>query len=416
MIKKFKKGSYKMSIVGIISCVIASTVIFTDSVSAKALDVNNTALTTNSNIMNTPKFLVDTPTKTYDNIEGVEKVAGFEFKLPDFPRSNKVDSLQLIKLSDQDNVLCIYLGGDINFTFQVSEKDPLEYLKKIGTIKKGVSNLKVESEEQSMKLGEINGFSVTVTATSPAETLKNGDVRPEFKEVNKYFAWKTEGLWYSIGYNSISTSSAQNKIQSYNISQDDIEKIAKSIVYPKEIKNVKYSVEKEVSTEIATMMIYEKEDLEKAKSLLGFNPKFPLKINEDINIKESAVGISGDSDIKNNNINYELNNFYSNKSGSITFTEKKNLKDYDNIMKNGYINIWDMENEKDKQVKGEKLNINNNEVWKYLYTEKLDDGTPINNGEYIWKENNIYYSVCFFENTDNSDEIIKEFVNSKTID
>ncbi|MFW2490503.1 peptidase M56, BlaR1 [Clostridium chromiireducens] len=414
MIKKFKKDSYKISIVGIVGCVLAGAIILTNSVNVKALDINNTTLTTN--IMNIPKFLVDTPTKTYDNIGRVEKVAGFEFKLPDFPRSNKAESLQLIKLSDKDNVLLIYLDGDINFTFQVSEKEPLEYLKKIGNIKNGLSNLKVESEEQAMKLGEIDGFSVTVTSISPAETLKSGDVRPEFKEVNKYFAWKNEGLWYSIGYNSTVTSSAQNNTQSHNISQDDLEKIAKSIVYPEEIKNVNYSVEKEASTEIATMMIYEKEDLEKAKSFLGFNPKFPLKINEDISIKESSIGISGDSDIKNNNINYELTSFYSNKSGSITFTEKKNLKYYEDILKNGYINIWDNENEKNKQVKGEKININNNEVWKYLYTEILEDGTSINNGEYIWKENNIYYSVCFFEDTDNSDEIIKEFVNSKTVD
>lgn len=414
MIKKFKKDSYKISIVGIVGCVLAGAIILTNSVNVKALDINNTTSTTN--IMNIPKFLVDTPTKTYDNIGRVEKVAGFEFKLPDFPRSDKAESLQLIKLSDKDNVLLIYLDGDINFTFQVSEKEPLEYLKKIGNIKNGLSNLKVESEEQAMKLGEIDGFSVTVTSISPAETMKSGDVRPEFKEVNKYFAWKNEGLWYSIGYNSTVTSSAQNNTQSHNISQDDLEKIAKSIVYPEEIKNVNYSVEKEASTEIATMMIYEKEDLEKAKSFLGFNPKFPLKINEDISIKESSIGISGDSDIKNNNINYELTSFYSNKSGSITFTEKKNLKYYEDILKNGYINIWDNENEKNKQVKGEKININNNEVWKYLYTEILEDGTSINNGEYIWKENNIYYSVCFFEDTDNSDEIIKEFVNSKTVD
>ncbi|MVX67069.1 peptidase M56, BlaR1 [Clostridium chromiireducens] len=414
MIKNFKKDSYKIWIKGIVGCVLAGAVILTNSVNVKALDINNTTLTTN--IMNISKFLVDTPTKTYDNIGRVEKVAGFEFKLPDFPRSNKAESLQLIKLSDKDNVLLIYLDGDINFTFQVSEKEPLEYLKKIGNIKNGLSNLKVESEEQAMKLGEIDGFSVIVTSISPAETLKSGDVRPEFKEVNKYFAWKNEGLWYSIGYNSTVISSTQNNTQSHNISQDDLEKIAKSIVYPEEIKNVNYSVEKEASTEIATMMIYEKEDLEKAKSFLGFNPKFPLKINEDISIKESSVGISGDSDIKNNNINYELTSFYSNKSGSITFTEKKNLKYYEDILKNGYINIWDNENEKNKQVKGEKININNNEVWKYLYTEKLDDGTSINNGEYIWKENNIYYSVCFFEDTDNSDEIIKEFVDSKTVD
>lgn len=112
-----------------------------------------------------------------------------------------------------------------------------------------------------MKLGEIDGFSVTITTTSPAETLKNGYVRPEFKAVDKYFAWKNDGLWYSIRYDSIFIDSGENGNQSYSISQEDIEKIAKSIVYPEEIKNVNYSVEKDVSTEVATMMIYEKKDL-----------------------------------------------------------------------------------------------------------------------------------------------------------
>lgn len=419
MIKQFKPGSYKMSILGIVGCVIASAVIFTNSMNVKALDVNSSTLINESNAISTsktPKFLVDTPKKTYDNIEKVVKVAGFKFKVPDFPKSSKANSLQLIKLSDQDNVLLIYLDGDINFTFQVSEKDPLEYLKKIETEKNHLSNLKVESEEQSMKLGEIDGFSVTVTATSPAETMKNGYVRPEFKEVDKYFAWKNDGLWYSIRYDSIFIGSGENGNQSYSISQEDIEKIVKSIVYPEEIKNVNYSVKKDVSTEVATMMIYEKEDLEKAKGLLGFNPKFPLKINEDIKITGSSVGISGDSDIENNKIDYELANFYSNKKGSLTFTAEKNSKKYKDIMKNGYINIWDMENEKDKEVKGEKLSINNHEVFKCLYTEKLEDGTLINNGEYVWEEDNIYYSVAFWENIDNSDEVVAEFINSKTID
>lgn len=420
MIKQFKKGSYKMSVLGIIGCITAATVILTNSINVKALNINNTTLNTESNAVNTndtPKFLVDSPLKAYSDIQKVEKVAGFKFKLPDFPQANKAESFQLIKLSDQDNALLIYLTGDVDLTFQISEKDPLEYLKKIETVKNRSESLTVESEEQSVKLGDIDGFSVTITATSPTETLKNGQVKPDFKRIHKYFAWKNEGLWYSIMYNSTFTSSQEKGNQTHKISQDNIEKVARSIVYPEEIKNVNYSVEKEEpSTEVATMMIYDKEDLEKANGLLGFNPKFPLKINEYINITGSSVGISSESDIKNNNINYELNNFYSNKGGSITFTEKKNLKDYEDMMKNGYIDMWDMKNEKNIQVKGEKLNINNNEVFKYAYTQKEDNNNSNNQCDYIWKENDLYYSVNFFGNTDNSDKIAAEFINSKPID
>ena len=422
MIKQFKRGSSKISAIGALSCVIATTVILTNSINVKALDITNTTVSAesgaiNTNENNTPKFIVDTPNKAYDNIEKVEKVAGFKFKVPDFPVSSQVESLQLIKISDQDNVLLIYPGGDVDFTFQVSEKDPLEYLKKIETVKNRTSdNLKVESEEQPMKLGEIDGFSVTVSAISPAETFKNGDVKPESQDIDKFFAWKNEGLWYSIRYNSVYISSEANGNQSYSISQENIEKIAKSIVYPEEIKNVNYSVEKEVSTEIATLMIYDKEDLEKAKNLLGFNPKFPLKINEDIKINGSAVGIAGDSDIESNKINYELDSFYSHNGGPITFHQGKTSKDYEDMKKNGYINQKNWETNETEQIKVQKLDINNNEVFKYVYTMKNKYDFSTNYAEYVWKENNIYYLVYMGGNTNDSDEIATDFVNSKPID
>lgn len=56
------------------------------------------------------------------------------------------------------------------------------------------------------------------------------------------------------------------------------------------------------------------------------------------------------------------------------------------------------------------MNINNNEVFKY------EDTRYEPTLHYIWKENNIYYSVMFVDEHENSDEIIKEFVNSKPID
>jgi len=416
MIKQFKKSSYKISRMAAIGCLIATSVTFTNGVTVKALERNNTGIATARNIVNINdkhKFLIDAPLKAYNNIEKVEKVIGFKFKVPDFiPEPNKaeVDSLQVIKLSDNDNVLLIYLANNVNFSFQASEKDPLEYLKKIETEKYGKSDkLKIESEEQTMKLGETNGFCITVTTTSPAETMENGYIRKESQDVDKYFAWKNEGLWYSINYNSILNIKGEESKQMLDISKNNIEKIAKSIKYPEVIRNVDYSVKEEVSTEVCVMSIYDKEDLEKAKNILGFNPKLPLKINEDINISGAVVQVSVDSDIKNNKINYEIDNFYTNKNGSITFNQARTSRDYEDIKKNGYFIDKATEDNKPKQIKAEKLDINNNEVFKYSENEYIPTLT------YRWKENGIYCSVIFFDEAENSDEIIKTFVNSKPI-
>ena len=419
MIKQFKKGSYKISRVAVISCLIATTVSITNCVTVKALDTINTTVTTATNITNSNvkhEFLIDETSKSYDDINKVEKVAGLKFKVPDYlPEGYKLGGFHLLKLSDKDNGLKIFFDSKdkegTDFLVLISEKDPIEAIKKFKTESNGhFQDAKLDTKEESMKLGGIEGSNVTLTATFSPKKMEDGAFTEAYTESNKYFIWKNEGLWYSINYNSVFTNSKnKSKIWS-NLPQDDIGKIAKSIKYPAEVKSVSYSVlEREVSTEIGVMSIYDKEDLEKAKKILGFNPKLPLKINEDIKINGAGVGIAGDSDIKNNKINYEINNFYSNKTGSITFNQGKTSRYYADIKKNGYFITYSTENNKPKQIKAEKLNFNNNEVFKYEETDYSYSLT------YEWKENDIYYSVTFFDKTENSDEIIKGFVNSKPI-
>lgn len=409
MIKDFKKSSYKISASTMLSCIIAITTVFTNGVIAKGVEVNNAVTTSSSNAVNTNdehEFIIDAPIKFYDDIKKVQKIVNFKFKLPDYlPESNKVDDFQIRKLSEKDDDLEMYFANtDGKFSFVVSEQDPVETLKKIECEKiKAIDNSKVESEKSPLKIGEIKGLNVILTTTLPAREIGN-DYSKESKKVTKYFIWKDEGLWYSVEYNSTSKSEESSN-DCVNFSQDIIEKIAESIKYPKEVSNVDYSVRKDVSAEIQSIDIYDKDDLEKAKNLLGFNPKFPLKINEDINITGSMVSISGDSNTKNNEIDYELNNYYANKNGSITFIAQKSSKIYENIMKNGTI-----EENKVEQAQVEKLNINNIEVFKYSSKGVVPQ---IN---YIWKENNVYYTITFFVNIENSDDIVKSFVNSKPIE
>ncbi|NFB30414.1 hypothetical protein EXM76_04655 [Clostridium botulinum] len=121
--------------------------------------------------------------------------------------------------------------------------------------------------------------------------------------------------------------------------------------------------------------------------------------NNDITVDGAGVGISADSDIENKKINYELNVWYNSKIGTITFTQWKSLKKYDDIMK-----------------KVNPIEIDGKKVFKYEdYVEiELDKKSKVEN--YIWEENGSYCEASIEESNGNTDEIAKAFVNSKSID
>ncbi|MCS4470551.1 hypothetical protein JQ032_15555 [Clostridium botulinum] len=240
-----------------------------------------------------------------------------------------------------------------------------------------------------MNLAGINGSNITIKRTSPNNT----------QIIEKFFVWQNEGMWYSIGYDEKWQRSEESK-SAMSTSIDEVGKIASSIKYIDDVKNVNYSAaEKEdISTEEATLEIFDKEDLKKAKELLGFDPKFPLNINKEITINGAAVGFLADSDIKNKKLDYELNIFYNAKIGYITFNQSKSSKKYEDIKK-----------------KVNPIEIDGKKVFKYEdYREtELDKKSKVKN--YIWEENGHYCEASITEGNGNTDEIAKAFVNSKPI-
>lgn len=409
MIKKIKKGSYKSSANIILACLIAAIAVSMNSVMAKGAEVNS------GNVISTSvqhEFIIDAPVKFYTDIKKIESIVNFKFKVPDYlPNGNKVGGFQVRKLSQKDNALEIFIqNSNGSFSFVASNRDPVEILEKIECEKtKTIENSKVESKKEPMKLGGITGVKVTLITTLPCRQIGN-EYSKESKKSSEYFIWKNENTWYGLEYNS-SSESEETSSKLVSISEDDIMKIAESIKIPDEVKNINYIVDKGDSEENSSVYIYQREDFQKAKALLGFDPKFPLKINQDINITGSIVSLSENSDAKNNKISYSLSNFYSNKNGSITFTAQGSSKNYEDIMKQEVVtNQNNSEEVKSQEIKAEKLKINNNDVYKYT---KRGIVSEVN---YLWKENDIYYSVTFFVNTENSDEIFKLFINSKTLD
>ncbi len=113
---------------------------------------------------------------------------------------------------------------------------------------------KVETSKEAMNLAGINESNITIKSTLPGN----------YQEISKFFVWQNEGMWYSIEYNQ-GIQGSKNYKKFMDVSTDDVGKVASSIKYVEDVKNVNYSVKREVSTEIARFAIYDKEDLKKAK-------------------------------------------------------------------------------------------------------------------------------------------------------
>lgn len=419
MIIKKREDSYRISKKAALSCLVAASVILSNGVMAKAADtINNTAVTASIDAQNTNEkhdFLVDTPLKVYDDVQKTEKISNLKFKVPDYlPEGYKADSeAQILKITDTDNSVIKYFDKDRSgmFSFIAFKTDPVESLKKVVNEKTYAD--KLETEQKSMVVSGVNGTNITIKTTKEIkeynEDGSESGKTDKFNETYQYFVWQDSGIWYSINYSEIVDQSNGKTKEFVKLSEDDMGKIVKSIKYPEEVTSVSYQKnEEKLSTEVVVMCVYDKEDLEKAKSLLGFNPKFPLTINENIKVRESSIGVAADSDIENNKINYELDNFYNNKGGSITFTQGKTSKHYEDIITKGYVEYSDTD-----KVKAEKLSINNIDVYKLDETSDKNFSTPCMT--YLWKDGDTYCSTTFFKNIENSDELVKDFMNSKPI-
>lgn len=193
MTKQLKKGSYKISRVDELSCLIATTVSITNGITVKALDVNNNTANniTNTNVKH--EFLIDETFKAYNDINKVGKVASLKFKVPDFlPEGYKLGGFHLLKLSDKDDGLKIFFGSEDKegneFLFQVSEQDPIDVIKKFeDESNERFQDAKVEIKEESMKLEGIDGLKVTLTVTFSPRKIKDGVFIEGYTENNKYF-------------------------------------------------------------------------------------------------------------------------------------------------------------------------------------------------------------------------------------
>lgn len=222
MKKEVEKYYFSLRTKTVLSCIIATAIVLTNSVIAKGIEVNEVKTILRNTIKSNDehRLNINNPIEFDNNIKEIEGNLNFKIKLPEYlPEGYKSGGFELKSISEKDKSIKIFFekAGE-NFSLQVSEEDPAQTLKIMEAERsKAIKDSKIESEKYPLKLGEINGLNIILTTTLP-----------ESKKVSNYFAWKEKELYYSIEYNSM-IQSEDKSTTLVNLSQDTVEKIAKSI-------------------------------------------------------------------------------------------------------------------------------------------------------------------------------------------
>ena len=248
MIKRFKKGSYKMSARTALGCLVAAAVVFTNGVSVSALD--SSKLTTNAEQVQSQaakakdEFLIDEQIKSYSDINKIKKYAGFDFKVPDYViDGNRPFGYHIRKISDSSNAVQIAFNNDERnnnkFSIFMFKGEAGESLKKINESRNNTDNNQdIQVNEQNMNINNIKGRCIELIISDIESNNSDGNLFDS--ECVKYFVWEDEGVSYAIEYSSIFIG---DRVMGASLSQEEIGKIAESLKQLNEIKNVDYTID-----------------------------------------------------------------------------------------------------------------------------------------------------------------------------
>lgn len=414
MIKRFKGGSYKITLATALGCMLVTTVLFTTGIKVNALNLDNegkgnnqidTEKVTQTNIDDKHEFLIDSDIKNYRDVNKIHNLSRFKFKVPDFTMNKISYNSQLIRLDNNEELVNIYFkdkdgvsDNKNSFILQIFDGDPRDVLQKYSKIqfesslrRYGVKtdySLPVEIKDDLQQYDDLNGKCLTInTKYSDTNLIKN-----------KYYLWQNDGLWYSIRYYK-SLINGVNEEVSNDISLDNVYKIANSLVELNKVTNSLYESkfgENDISGVLSN--IYDKEDLKSAEKLLGFNLKIPIKFNENIQINNCDIEYIESSEGKNYNLCSQYN--YGEKGSVILSQSDKNI----------YNNWYDMD-------KTEKIKLSDIDVLKYAdnyYDNQLEKEET--NSLYFWNKKGIYYALEIYNSVDDENEIVKEFIDSNPIE
>ncbi|WP_053956065.1 M56 family metallopeptidase [Inediibacterium massiliense] len=385
MIKNFKKGSYKISVLALSILILLSSITLTNA----QIKYSN------------QEFNLNTSNKHFNTLERAMDFVDFDFKVPDFI-TNKYTFGDISLHKDQLNISfdVANVVDTSAFRLIISKTKLLDHKisndTSIGTYGEKISTKTIL---EPMIIGNIHGTRVTTQThfewtkegiqKLEKNNTKNSKRIPISNFILKDFIWEDNGIWYSINYYCKDTSYYGDSSER-QVSQDDMKVILSSLKYPKELQNMSYESESWKNH----LYIYGSKDLKRAQNILGFIPKFPLQLPGKFTATSSNTGESCYFDTEPWS---RIKTIFENKNDStqkIEFYQTKAPYRYDFLEKNGY----------DRETKDKANTIYIDHMKIFVFKENLQQC-------YIWKKDNIIYTAKFVKTIDSTKDILKAFIH-----
>ncbi|AFS79667.1 putative beta-lactamase regulatory protein [Gottschalkia acidurici 9a] len=434
MIKKFKEGSYKMSITSITTVILLSLVTIVSADGSKLIsNVDKSISQINKDKDDTDfKLYSSDDSLVFSTLDRLKDFVNFEFKVPNYlPSGYKPATLTLEKekeyIANFDFIKYSTdylkypndtpLRSNSYIKLLVSKENIKEYLmNKNKSYENDLDKVDVNFEEEHMTISSIGGSVITIKKNTISDgnrmqvmDMKTGQMidrqvysQPkEIRSVEKYFIWNSKDIWYGIRYYNKIDDINMSYFKEEEISKDDMNQIIMSFKYSDDVywKNhiSESSNDKSPYFLNSNLIIYDKKDLEEAERLLGFKPKLPLKLHGDFVPSLSRVEPLTNSTIetsRNISTYYEQRQQNDNTilSPRITFDQRKNTNKY-------ILSDEEKSNESSIMIEGKK-------VLMYEFDQNRDIIKT-----YIWNEEDILYRVVFVGQIDKQKEIVKTFMN-----
>ncbi len=401
MIKLFKKGSYKLSMLAVSCIIIVGIVTLTN---AGTNQTTASSLKEDTSMMEN-QVLFDSTHRMYGTLEKAVNVSSFPYKVPELlPSGFQFDGITL----------------DVAASKPTKESNvSMRFEKRVGNTSFGSFNLTVirnapelEAVYSEIKQNEVaDEFTLNVKKERFDEHGVNGIKITAFKNnwEKLYYMWQDEGILYLL--------------EEYtDLTAQDLETMIASLKYPDQKMFERY-----VNHDLFTEYIYDTEDLERVPESIGFNPKFPLQLPEGFEASTAfetrKVNFSHPEDEEDRftrllYITYTKKDENGSRESSFSFKQIKNNHLYENMKKNGgiaYSRIDGIAHE----VRVTPLEMEGKEV---LVTEKYKIDGPLSSANapdhmsYFWKEDDVCFQVTFSEDSLENEKIVSALINEKYLD
>lgn len=269
MITKFKKGSYKLSVVTILLVIVLSAILLNNASDArKSAELDTAPQAANHNLGFSPGY--SDSFRWFSSLDRALDFPKYNYKVPDYlPEGYQFENILYDKNFSKPNDVDLIDVASITFVanFGTENEQSIEV-----KASKGNGNL--------LEHNQLRGANDTSEYLLEAVTIGNvkgtlfTDKRryKQRPETGKSFYWQDDSFWYAINY------------YSEHISQEELTKMVQSFVLPQQVQHVRYDGDGN------SFPLYDEKDLLAAKNILGFKVKIPselpgLNLNSSILLK-----------------------------------------------------------------------------------------------------------------------------------